>query len=171
MEIPPIPALPGLDKHPPIIQKVSPLFPGRGFKATNVQTGVVVSGCLNIRALITTLEEEGACEIDMLVCGCGDAGCHGFWYESVRKTKTFVHWTIEQNEHEHELYFDRKIYEKSAIQLLWQWNNEQWHGSDTCNISYRNYADFNHATHLLLEKKPHLKAYWQEIENKKHPQT
>jgi hypothetical protein len=165
LEIPPIPALPGLDEHPNIIQIESPFDERRGFCATNILTGVKTSGCLHVASLVDSLKCDFEQELDMLVCGCGSAGCHGFWHESVRSTKAFVHWTIQQYDNEHDLYFSRRIYEKSAIYHLKEWDKKYWNGADGYNDSYRSYLAFHEDLQELLTVRPHLQEYWEKAEN------
>jgi hypothetical protein len=164
LEIPPISALPGLDEHPDIIQKKSPFLEWRGFSAKNTLTDVGVCDCINVRCLVDSLKSDSEQELYMLVCGCGDAGCSGFWFESVRSTKSFVHWTIRQDDNEHDLYFSRGVYEKSAISHLRDWDKKYWHGSDTCNYSYRDHSEFHEALQGLLNERPHLQVYWEDAE-------
>jgi hypothetical protein len=171
MEIPSIPALPGLDKHPPIIQKVSPLVIYKNsiynFCARDVKSGIVFSASLNVYELFRSLRMETDCKAYLLTCGpfcCPQ--CAGFWYERVRQTKTLIHWTIGQTKHDIELYFDRDIYEKSAVELLIHLQTKPHIWNSFSRAPKRKRESFEIIFQKLLKEKPRLLKFYQEIKSK-----
>jgi len=90
---------------------------GYYFRAVDPESGLEITGSLFIPSVIKSLlEAQGEC--DIAVCGCGDAGCAGFFGERFRKTADLVVWDINCNGEWYNLRFDRGVYERDAIAML-----------------------------------------------------
>ena len=160
LKIPSTPALAGLDKLPPCIQK-NPPFPGECFSTVNPRTGVTIGACIYLRSFLKTLEEGDHYDTFPFVCGCGEPGCSGFRVESLHKTQRLIHWSIQQYEVEHDLYFDRDAYEKSAIKMLAQLDGKSHflRGRDM-TAGFRNHAEFAKSFRALLQSSPRLQGHY-----------
>jgi len=89
------------------------------------------------------VENEGEC--DIVVCGCGDAGCAGFFNERFRKTEEHVVWEMQYGDVDYEIVFERAEYERDALRVLHHMvkNNVGWNAFDF--TLYRDIEEFRAA--------------------------
>ncbi len=158
IRIPDIKPKAGIDESTVVIQK-APFSPHHtGFSHLYSPPKNWISGCLKIYGLIDGLLLDNY-EGNFLTCGCGEPGCSGFWHQSSHLTPSLVHWSIQQYENWYELYFDRRSYEKGAMNLISRLLGAHWNGSESYNYSYSNFAKFRKHAQELLKARPHLAEF------------
>jgi hypothetical protein len=132
------------------------------FEVSDPETGNSFGASISPYALLHSLGEEHG-EIDLLVCGCSDAGCAGLAHEKFECTDRFVHWSLTEHRRPLSWYFERSVYENGAIGMLheiyvsrmgWQFNA----------LEFNSYEDFKTNVDRFLEEKPQFKTIWDELE-------
>lgn len=134
-----------------------------GFYAIAPETGNALSGCVDIVQMIRALMDDG--DADMLVCGCGEAGCHGIWRSRVWKTRSLVHWSVSQNDMDFALYFDRDMYDESALRTLQWLSTRKWNRAIASSVRHGSKAKFEEAIEKCLNSNVRLREIWDQLEN------
>jgi len=101
--------------------------------------GVAINGCLYVPGVIASLLED-ECECDIVTCGCGIAGCAGFFEERFHKTPESVVWAMRYRDRHYKIVFNRCEYESEALRVLRHMveNNVGWN-----DFSFELYQSFD----------------------------
>ena len=136
---------------------------GWEFKAIDPIACRVIFASISPGELMKSLGEEHGMR-ELLTCGCGIADCAGIRYERFERTEDYVRWSFNYRGDARTLYFDRAMYERSAVEMLhevyrtkvcWSFNGYEYH----C------YEDFKAAVDEFLAAKPQFKAIWDGLED------
>ena len=87
------------------------------FSVVDPGSGKKIKDFLYLKGVIASLLAEKGC-VDIVGCGCGVAGCAGFWSEKFWKTDKLVVWEIEHKRNVYTWCFDRAIYERESLAML-----------------------------------------------------
>lgn len=132
------------------------------FQVKDSASELLFDACISPYALLDSLGEERG-SVDLMVCGCSDAGCAGLAHEQFETTERYVHWSLTEYRKPFSWYFDRAEYEKGAIGMLhdiyvtqsgWRFNA----------IEYDSYEQFKTAVDEFLSTKPRFKTIWDELD-------
>ena len=149
-----------------VIIKVSPFVKDSdgdyGFEVKIPDRDYVLAASVNLHALIVSLASDD-CDEPVLTCGCGVAECAGFWKEHCNRTADVVHWSIREQQADFELFFDRGIYERGAIEMLADIIDSK-SGWDTLGCPpHGSFEEFEAHVKWLLDAEPHLREMWKHI--------
>ncbi|MBP5509944.1 MAG: hypothetical protein J6Z49_03425 [Kiritimatiellae bacterium] len=131
---------------------------GWSFEVTDPETGNRFNSSISPWALLHSLGEERI-EIELLVCGCSDAGCAGLDNEIFECSEKCVHWSFTEYGHPYSWFFDRTVYETGAMQMLHEIYVTQ-KGWDFNALEYESYDAFKNAIDDFLVAKPVFKRIW-----------
>ena len=161
---------PGVEDSPPELKIIgeSPFVKegdGDGvewiFKAIDPVAYRVIFASISPGALMESLRGDHGIQ-DLLTCTCGIADCAGIRYERFERTEEYVRWSFNYRGAARTLYFDRTVYDVSAIEMLHEVYRTKvgwWFNS----YEYQSYDDFKAAVDKFLAANPRFKAIWDEV--------
>ena len=130
------------------------------FKVKVPGMNYVLSAEIDLHALIVSLASE-ECDEPVLTCGCGIAECAGFWKEHCKRLADVIHWSIREQRTDFELFFDREIYERGAIEMLADLVDRKAGWNILGCPPHNSFEEFEKHVNWLLEQELYLKELWE----------
>jgi hypothetical protein len=125
----------------------------------NLPDGSELEACIHPAALFASLE-KGSGEDSLLVCGCSDAGCAGFWHESFEWGDGWIEWRVKMTGRTVIWRFDRDAYESGAIRMLREIHDSR-QGWEFCFYWYPSFEEFEQAVERFLASNPRFQEMWE----------
>ena len=112
-------------------------------------------------------EEKPGADPAMFTCSCGDPRCGGFGDQQCEFSSCSVLWHVHYCGTIVELEFDRIHYEYWVLQMLWRMRGSPKLRKDPWD-SVAIDSGFTYAVSSLLDARPHLRAIWNLVCEKRH---
>ena len=121
------------------------------FRFTIPNSNATIECNINIRCAIESLLADNY-QGEMMVCGCGDAGCAGFRNERCRRTGNEICWSFAYYNCHVELHFERQAYEQNIIEMLDEMitSRKGWNPFEYIEV-YKSFDEFHSAVLKLKE--------------------
>lgn len=120
--------------------------------------GEKITACVHPAAVFQSLMAPRGND-ELLVCGCSDGGCAGFFDESFEATDRWIEWRVRYYDLKCVWRFDRITYETGAIRMLRDIHDTR-EGWMFCTFWYDSFDAFESAVADFLAANPRFLPLW-----------